>query len=121
LTKYEILDKPPYRYHHAFVDIAEVNGDRRLYYGQWVWVDFSSIGGDVQRVYAAVFDDGTVVVETGEGELEQAGIRLRRVPAEKPEPRWPPWAITFNSLFEILRASSHTEVEADIYVFQFSF
>ena len=93
MTNYEILDKPPFDYKHPFVDIVEANGQRKLYYGQWLWVDFSSVGGDVERVYVAIFDDGTAVVETGEGELEQAGIRLRRVPAEKPEPRWPPWAI----------------------------
>ena len=93
MAKYEILDKAPYSYQHAFVDLAEVNGDRRLYFGQWMWVDFSSVGGDVQRVYVAVFDDRNVVIETGEGELQQVGIRLRRVPAEKPEPRWPPWAV----------------------------
>ena len=90
---YILLEKPPFRYHHPFVDIAEVAGTRRLYYGQWLWFDFSPAGGKIARSYAAIFDDGAMVVETGAGELEEVGIRLRRVPAEKPESRWPTWAI----------------------------
>ena len=108
--QYEILERPPFEYSHPFADVAEIDGEEHYYFGQWLWVDFTPVGGEVQRVYVAVLDDGRHIVETGAGELREHGIVLKRVPAEKPVPRWPPWAVK-----KFLRGEPPNPGEMDVY------
>ncbi|MEM2571016.1 MAG: hypothetical protein QXP96_04750 [Thermoproteota archaeon] len=85
---WKIKDSVPFRYNNCFLDILEVGGVRKLYFGQWYVVERDD--GSEVTAYVAVFDDGRAVAE--KDEIKEAGLRIKKVPVKKPPPRWPPWA-----------------------------
>ncbi|MEM3951839.1 MAG: hypothetical protein QXT92_00105 [Nitrososphaerota archaeon] len=85
---WKIKDTIPFRYNNCFLDIHEVGGVRKLYFGQWYVIETHD--GSEKIAYVAIFDDGTAVAE--KDEIKRVGLKIRKVPVRKPPPRWPPWS-----------------------------